>query len=134
MIENIENNGEVLAVIIRSGYRSEGVSFVTQKEALLQLGCMRHAAGYRVQPHLHNKVQRNIIGTQEVLFIKTGMIKIDFYSCEQVYLESRKLFSGDIVLLMGGGHGISILEETEMVEVKNGPYVNEVDKTRFKEK
>jgi hypothetical protein len=82
-------------------------------------------------PHIHHPVRRETIGTQEVLFIKEGVIRIDFYSFEQVYLESRQLSAGDFVLLVGAGHGITVLEPAIIVEVKNGPYLSEADKGRF---
>lgn len=134
MIEKIEKDGSLLAVIVYNGHQSDGVSFITDKKSLLQLGYMNHPTGYRVKPHSHNKVHRHLVGTQEVLFIKKGKIKIDFYSHDQVYLESRELSSGDIVLLIDGGHGITILHEATIVEVKNGPYVDGSDKSRFDEK
>jgi len=69
-----------------------------------------------------------------VLFIKSGKIRIDFYSFDKVYLESRELAAGDIILLAGAGHGIEVLEETTLVEVKNGPYIDGFDKGRFEGK
>jgi hypothetical protein len=92
---------------------------------------MKRPAGYQVIPHMHNPVQRNTIGTQEVLFIKSGLIRIDFFAFDQEFLESRKLSAGDVVLLAGAGHGIEVLEEAVIVEVKNGPFVEGADKGRF---
>ena len=56
---------------------------------------------------------------------------MDFYDSDQCYLESRILEAGDVILLATGGHGFEVLEEIEMIEVKQGPYAGEVDKTRF---
>lgn len=131
MIEKIENNGEIMAIIVYKDYRKEGLSFITHKEALLQLGYINQPAGYKVQPHIHNLVTRQTKGTQEVLLIKKGRIKIDFYGKERTYLGSKELISGDVILLATGGHGITMLEPTELIEVKTGPYVEEEDKIRF---
>jgi hypothetical protein len=131
MIENIEYNGKMIAIIIYKNYHNEGTSFITNKESILQLGYMSHPMGYRIKPHVHNPVHRHTIGTQEVLFVKGGVIRIDFYSYDKVYLESRKLSAGDAVLMAGGGHGITVLETATMIEVKNGPYIE--DKERFQE-
>lgn len=133
MIEKIEHNGEIIAIIIYKNYHNEGVSFLTNKESQLQLGYISHPIGYKIKPHAHKPVHRHTVGTQEVLFIKSGAIRIDFYSNNQVYLESRELSAGDIVLLAGAGHGITMLEATTMIEVKNGPYIEDTDKIRFKE-
>jgi len=82
-------------------------------------------------PHVHNKVQREVFFTQEVLIIKKGKLRVDFYDDDQKYLESHILRDGDVVLLVQGGHGFQVLEELEMIEVKQGPYVGNKDKTRF---
>ena len=92
---------------------------------------MKHPAGKLIDPHVHNPVPREVHYTQEVLFIKRGKVRVDFYSNEQVYIESRTLETGDTILLATGGHGFEMLEETEMIEVKQGPYAGEEDKTRF---
>ena len=134
MIETIRDNGEVVAMIIYKDYEVEGIKFLSPKEFSLQLGHMRRPAGYQVVPHIHNLVHRQSIGTQEVLFIKSGEIRIDFYSFEQVFLESRTLSAGDIILLAGAGHGIEVLKEAVIVEVKNGPYIEGADKGRFEGK
>lgn len=134
MIEKIIHNNTVIALIIYKDYKQEGIQFLSPNEYSLQLGYMTRPKGYQVLPHIHNPVRRNTIGTQEVLFIKKGGIRIDFYSFEQVFLESRKLFAGDIILLAGAGHGIEVLKEAEIVEVKNGPFIEGVDKGRFKGK
>lgn len=131
MIETIWDDGEVVAMIIYKDYEVEGIKFLSPEDFSLQLGHMRRPAGYQVVPHIHNPVQRHSIGTQEVLFIKSGEIRIDFFSFEQIFLESRTLSSGDIILLAGAGHGIEVLQEAVIVEVKNGPFIEGADKGRF---
>lgn len=131
MIEKIIHNETVIALIIYKNYKQDGIQFLSPREYSLQLGYMARSKGYQVIPHIHNPVHRNTIGTQEVLFIKSGVIRIDFYSFEQVYLESRELSDGDIILLAGAGHGIEVLEDAIIVEVKNGPFIEGADKGRF---
>ena len=92
---------------------------------------MNRPKGYKVIPHIHNPVHRNTVGTQEVLFIKKGKIRIDFYSYEQDYIDSRTLSEGDAILLVGAGHGIDVLEPAIIIEVKNGPFIPGADKGRF---
>jgi hypothetical protein len=92
---------------------------------------MRHPAGKIIDPHIHNPVSRNVQYTQEVLFIKRGRLRVDFYDNDQRYIESRILQGGDVILLATGGHGFEVLEEIEMIEVKQGPYQGDNDKTRF---
>jgi mannose-6-phosphate isomerase-like protein (cupin superfamily) len=131
MIENITYSHQLLAIIISTKFHKPGVHFFTPDEFSQQIAYMSHPKGKAIQPHIHNAVDRKVIYTQEVLFIKKGKLRVDFYDNEQQYLESRILESGDVILLSSGGHGFEVLEEIEMIEVKQGPYVKEQDKTRF---
>lgn len=131
MIEEIKYKDEVLAIIVRHNYFNEGISFFTPGEFSQQLAYMNHPKGKIIQPHVHNLVKREVHYTKEVLFIKKGKLRVDFYSNDFFYLESRVLESGDVILLSEGGHGFEILEDIEMFEVKQGPYVGDADKIRF---
>lgn len=132
MIENIINNGKLLSVIIRSNYSSPGIEFFTPDDFSQQLAYMRREKDYVISPHVHNSVKRAVNFTQEVLIIKSGLVRVDYYDDNQKYLESRVLSKGDVVLLAFGGHGFQMLEESEIIEVKQGPYAGELDKVRFK--
>ncbi len=131
MIESINHNGHKLAIILRAEYREEGIRFFTPDDFSQQLGYMNRPKGYVIPPHVHNSVARQVHFTKEVLFIKSGKVRVDFYDDNQNYLESRVLNQGDVVLLAFGGHGFEILEACEMIEVKQGPYAGDSDKTRF---
>jgi hypothetical protein len=131
MIERIEFEGTEFAIILRSGMLEPGIQFFTPPHFSQQLGCMRHPAGHQIEPHVHNPVSRAVHFTQEALFLRRGRLRVDFYSEAGAYLESRELEAGDVILLIRGGHGFEVLEEIEMVEVKQGPYVGEADKTRI---
>lgn len=131
MIPTIIHNGEVLALILPANFRSDGIKFFTPDDFSQQLAYMNRPSGYVIQPHVHNPVTREVEYTKEVLFVRSGRVRIDFYDDEQNYLESRILTAGDVVLLARGGHGFEMLEDSEMVEVKQGPYAGDKDKTRF---
>ncbi len=131
MIEQILHNEKLLAIILRSSYSKLGISFFTPNDLSQQLAYMRHPEGKVIDPHVHNPVPREVHYTQEVLFIKRGRLRVDFYTEQQQYLESRTLAAGDVILLASGGHGFKVLEELEMIEVKQGPYAGDRDKTRF---
>jgi len=131
MIENIVHANRTLAVLLHAGYREEGIRFFTPDDFSQQLGYMNRPQGYVIPPHVHNPVRREVQYTKEVLFIKSGKVRVDFYDDDQTYLESRILHQGDVLLLAFGGHGFEMLEPTEMIEGKQGPYAGEADKTRF---
>ena len=131
MIEKITTNKLTLAIIIYRNYKKEGISIFTEDNFSQQLGYMNRPKGYIIPPHRHNTVPREVIHTQEVLFIKSGKVRVDFYDDAQNYLESRILTEGDVILLAAGGHGFEMIEPSEIIEVKQGPYVGEKDKVRF---
>lgn len=131
MIETLKNGEQLLAVIVSRKFDTPGIHFFTPNDLSQQLAYMRHPSGKIIEPHVHNPVNREVQYTQEVLFIKRGRLRVDFYDNSQEYLESRILEAGDVILLATGGHGFEVLEEVEMVEVKQGPYAGDQDKTRF---
>lgn len=131
MIEVIKNLDTTLAIIIRNSFKEKGIHFVTSNDESQQLAYMNHQKGKIIQPHVHNPVQRDVHYTKEVLFIKKGKLRVDFYNEYQHYLESKIIEAGEVILLSEGGHGFEVLEEIEMYEVKQGPYAGDQDKTRF---
>lgn len=131
MIENITHHNQLLALIVSHRFNEPGIHFFTPNELSQQLAYMCHPVGKVIPPHVHNPVVREVQYTQEVLFIKKGKLRVDFYNNQREYLESRLLEAGDVILLVTGGHGFEVLEKIEMIEVKQGPYVGEQDKTRF---
>lgn len=128
---SVKKRDKLLAIILRDGYKCEGVDFITPDEYSQQLAYMHHPAGQIIDAHVHNVVHRNVVYTQEVLFIKRGKLRVDFYDDYKDYLESRILKAGDVILLTSGGHGFKVLEEVEMIEVKQGPYAGGQDKVKF---
>jgi hypothetical protein len=130
-VERIEHKGQTLALIVRNEFSAPGVNFFTPNELSQQLAYMSHPAGKVISAHFHNPVHRVVAYTQETLFIKRGRLRVDFFDIDQVYLESRELRSGDVILLITGGHGFEVLDDLEMIEVKQGPYAGDNDKTCF---
>lgn len=131
MIDRIVYGNQELALIIRRSFHKDGIEFFTPSNYSQQIGYMNRAAGYVIAPHVHNAVKREVQFTKEVLLIRSGRLRVDFYSDQQQYLESTILETGDVILLAYGGHGFEMLEPTEIIEVKQGPYTGEQDKTRF---
>src|SRR3569623_647737 len=131
MIDRITHKDRELALIIRHSFRKDGIEFFTPGTYSQQIGYMNRPAGYVIEPHVHNPVRREVQYTKEVLFVKSGKVRVDFYDDDQRYLESSVLNVGDVILLAYGGHGFEMLEPTEIIEVKQGPYAGDHDKTRF---
>ncbi len=126
-----DENDDLIALIVGSRFEKDGIEFFTPSEFSQQLAYMRHDEGTVIAPHVHNRVNREIYMTQEVLFIRKGRVKVDLYTASQTFLTSVILETGDVILLVSGGHGFTMLAPTEMIEVKQGPYMGDEDKTRF---
>ena len=131
VFEEIADGEERLALLIRAGYSERGVHFFSPSDFSQQLGLICHAAGHIVEPHIHNVVLRQVLNTQEVLFVRSGRVRVDLYNSDREPSGSRTLSAGDVILLAGGGHGLEVLEESEIVEVKQGPYAGDDDKVHF---
>jgi hypothetical protein len=131
MIERIEHGERILAIIVTSRFSAEGIEFFTPDEFSQQLAYMKREPGYQIAPHVHNLLRREVFHTQETLFIRKGKLRVDFYNEDRQFVCSRVLETGDVILLVSGGHGFEMVEESEIIEVKQGPYAGDDDKVRF---
>jgi mannose-6-phosphate isomerase-like protein (cupin superfamily) len=129
--EEIHLNGELCAIVLRTTHDRGGIQFFTSSKLSQQLASMSYRRGHVIGAHFHNPVSRSVTYTQETLFIRKGKIRVDFYTVGKEYRESRVLGPGDVILLIAGGHGFEVLEDLNMIEVKQGPYMGDADKTRF---
>lgn len=133
MIENITHDQILMAVIIRADFKQDGIRFFTPEDFSQQLGYMNRPKGYSIPAHIHRHQERKVFFTQEVLVVRNGKVRVDFYDDLQNYLESRVITTGDVILLAAAGHGFEFLEDSELIEIKQGPYSAEDDKVRFAE-
>ena len=133
-IQKIKHVNQLIAIIIPKGFSKSrnGIEFFTHKSLSQQLGYMRRPAGYKIRPHTHKFVLRRVMLTQETLWVKSGCIRLDLYLDNKKYFTSRTLSAGDIIFLAAGGHAIQFLKPSEIIEIKQGPYLSRrVDKTHF---
>lgn len=132
MIERMEWQGLTLALIVRRGFDQQGVNFVTSEHNPLQVGVLKHPQGFNIKPHIHTASTRTISSIQEVLHIEYGRVAVDFYDEDGQRVGDAVLNMGDTILLLAGGHGFNILEDSKIIEVKQGPYEGvERDKRRL---
>ena len=131
MLKQIRHNDDLFALIYSSEDLEEGINFVTDDEAILQLGAMKRAKGYVIEPHIHTPFERNIVGTNEVMYLQEGRVKVTFFTEEKKFLEELILEKGQWIVFVKGGHGFEMLETSVLIEVKNGPYAHDMDKIRF---
>jgi len=130
-VQEIRYEGEIVAIVLRHTYKDNGITFFTPDDFSQQLAYMNRPSGYQIDPHVHLKVMRKVTRTQEFIWVRKGTVRVDLYRGDKTYLRSVILYTNDSILLASGGHGLQILEDAEMIEVKQGPYAGDRDKERF---
>jgi hypothetical protein len=124
--------GNNICHIIYADYCPQATTFFTPSDYSQQLGIIKYPQGGTIKPHFHNKVSREVHYTQEVLVIRQGVVKVNLFDSQLEFICSKVLRKGDVILLAAGGHGFEMLEDAEMLEIKQGPYNGvENDKTHF---
>ena len=131
MIERIEHKEELLAVIIKGDYMPDKIEFITPDTFKQQVGFIAYVKDKEIDPHIHHEMPRSLKGTSEVLILKKGHVRVDFYSQKKEYTESRELLPGDVLILVSGGHGFHFYEDGVFLEIKQGPYIGPQEKERF---
>ena len=129
----IKENNEILCIILKSNEWKKGLNFLTPSDMFIQAGTWSYDKGKQLMAHVHKKYERKIDKTMETIFIKRGSLKINIFNNKKEHLESIVVIEGDTAILCNGGHGYEILEDnTEVLEVKNGPFIDvEKDKEKF---
>lgn len=131
MVERVPPEGPPVALLLRGGNDPSETFFPTSDEHTLQVGFVVYPAGGEVARHVHLPLERTIAATSEVLVVRSGRCELDLYDADRELVATRELAAGDVAILVGGGHGIRMLEDTVLLEVKQGPYYGEQEKERF---
>lgn len=131
LVEHIIWNGQPLAYIIRADFSPEKTTFLTPPEFKQQVGYVVYPEDGTIARHVHRPLERHLVGTSEVLIIRAGRCEMDVYNDNRELVATRILYAGDVMLMVGGGHGFRMLEDTVFLEVKQGPYTGLDEKERF---
>ena len=132
MLEKIHHKKKLFALIIRKKYRKKrGINFFSSKKDNQQIGYMSHKKNHIIYPHLHRRRDARIFYTTEVIILLKGKLRVDFYDNKKEYLFSKTLSKNDIIYLIQGAHGFKVLDPIEMIEIKQGPYLQSKDKIKF---
>jgi quercetin dioxygenase-like cupin family protein len=129
--EMISDQGNAVCLIIHAAMSTNATTFYTPNDFTLQVGKIAHPAGSEIPRHAHRSTSRTIVAYSEVLLVQKGRMIIDIYNEKQTILCSRQITAGDVVIFVAGGHGFKFLEDTVLLEIKQGPYVGDHDKERF---
>ena len=132
MIEEVKYKKKLLALVVSGKYRNKkGITFFTSDQATQQFGYMKHEKGHIINPHTHKKRLTKILSTTEVILLLKGVLRVDFYSQQTKYLFSKIVEKDNIIILHEGSHGFKILQNCSIIEIKQGPFIKLLDKTRF---
>lgn len=132
-MREVFSEGIVLSRVIEKEDWKEGLSFFSNESDFIQVGTWKYNEGKQLLKHVHNEVYRKIDRTHEVLYVKKGKILAKIYSVEGKYVDEMIVSEGEIIILLNSGHGYTILEDdTQVLEIKNGPYLGaEIDRRRL---
>ncbi|MGB0386635.1 MAG: hypothetical protein ACPGWR_17635 [Ardenticatenaceae bacterium] len=130
-MEWVVDDGTPLVLIVRAGCLPNKTTFLTPPEFKQQVGFVVYPEGGVIRRHVHRPLERHLIGTSEVLVVQSGRCEIDIYNDERELVATRELRPGDVMLMVGGGHGFRMLEDTVLLEIKQGPYTGLDEKELF---
>lgn len=131
MAEYVKYKDDILAVILRRGFSKKGANFFTSPADCLQFGVLEYEKGKDILPHEHIRVKREIDLVYEALFIQEGKVEVNFYNRDKQKVDSRILNAGDIILLKNFGHGFKLLEDSKIIEIKQGPYLGKESDKKY---
>ncbi|OGG12854.1 hypothetical protein A3D77_07400 [Candidatus Gottesmanbacteria bacterium RIFCSPHIGHO2_02_FULL_39_11] len=129
-IEKIFWKKKLFAYIVRN-QKPQKTVFITPRESNLQVGFVVYQENNEIPRHVHNPIRRILDRTEEVLIVRQGRARLDIYDDEKKRVDSKEVFEGDVIILVNGGHGFHIYEDTVLLEIKQGPYTGISEKKRF---
>ena len=130
-LEIISADGQTLCYVVRENTKPGQTTFIAPPEGKQQVGFIVYPKGGVIARHMHKPLERHIIGMAEVLVVRSGHCQIEVYDEQKNLVALRDLYQGDVVLMVGGGHGFRIKEDTVLLEIKQGPYLGVDDKELF---
>lgn len=126
MIKKIIVNNTISGILIKKEFTlNDGIEFVNSKDDEFQIGLMKRKKGYKVTPHYHEKISRKIKMTSEALFVKKGSVECTLFDKNDK--QNGKTFiikKGDILVIFDSAHKFNFLEDSEIIEIKQGPFID----------
>lgn len=130
-VEIIEDEGQPLTYVVRTSAPPAETTFLTPPEFKQQVGFVVYPKDGEIPRHVHLPLERRLVGTSEVILVQQGRCLLDIYTDDRRLVATRELGPGDLMLMVGGGHGFRMLEDTVLLEIKQGPYTGLDEKERF---
>jgi hypothetical protein len=121
-MEIISDENEMMAIVIRANQGMADVNFPTPSSLSMQMGALRRPQGYKVAIHYHEKPTIKGPPIQEILFVKKGIIKLILKNFRGSFTKEVILKPLDVIMLISCWHGLEVLENCELIEIKPGTY------------
>lgn len=131
LLEQVVHDGIVLMYIVHAHTAPDQTMFLTPPEFNLQLGFIVHEKGHEIPRHVHLPIERHTVGSQEVIVVQRGSCDVDVYTDDRQIVSTHRVTQGDVLIAVNGGHGFHMVEDTVLLEVKQGPYPGVAEKERF---
>ena len=128
----IQKDGLKYALHFNFDNAKESKNFITDHSDPFQVGVFNLKKNEDIERHVHNEIEREVKTTSEALIVLNGKIKVSFYDQSNLELVDHVIVvGGELLLMLNGGHSLEILEDSKFLEVKQGPYIEEMDKRHF---
>ena len=128
----IQKDGLKYALHFNFDNAKESKNFITDHSDPFQVGVFNLKKNENIERHVHNEIEREVKTTSEALIVLNGKIKVSFYDQSNLELVDHVIVvGGELLLMLNGGHSLEILEDSKFLEVKQGPYIEGLDKEKF---
>ena len=126
-----DNNGNLIAIYQKGNEIEKEKNFLTDNSEEFQFGTFNLPKGEIIKNHIHENQERTTTGTSEALVILDGELKVTFFDNKKEFISSIILEKSDSIVIYSGGHGLEVINDCKFVEIKQGPYIENKDKTHF---
>lgn len=121
-IKNVIHNGQTYALFVTGKPQVDGAKFFTEQSDEFQIGILERGTGYEVKPHRHPARSDVVAGTSEFLYVQEGAAEVKVFDDEWNEIHKQIVSAGDFLVFFRGGHALTMLQETRLIEVKQGPF------------
>ena len=132
MTDKICIGEEVYAILASAKQEAkEGSEWFGSQIESLQAQRMKYPAGKSFRIHHHILNPRTIKRTQESFIVISGRVAVDVYDNKAVLIGTLEAGAGEAIFVYRGGHGVRILEDAVVYEVKAGQWTSVSEDKEF---
>jgi hypothetical protein len=130
-LEIYDNENNLLALKLCINSQQNPKEFHTSDQQSFQIGTFNLKSGEKLERHIHLYNERLVTTTSEVIIVNKGELIVEIYDKNKLFVDEQKISAGELILFLEGGHSFEILEDAMFFEIKQGPYLEGLDKEKF---